>query len=129
MFLLRFNRGLYAYAFVGTVFCLAGYAIYDDPTFVPILASLGIVGSFAFCMRMCQDDDYGYLAGLENLARHHAGPIINFSLIILMPLFIVLHLVCIILSIIGLAVGREFTVRCWSKLTERHRMVKAHALT
>ena len=87
MLFLRFDRGLYAYVFIGVVLFVHGYAIYDDPSAVPILALLIALGSFAFCMKMCQDEEYGYLAGLENVARRHAGPLIQITALILVPIF------------------------------------------
>jgi hypothetical protein len=124
MFLIRFDRGLYAYAFLGTVFCVLGLIIWDDPSNSTILKSTLVAGSFPFFMSMCEDEEYGYLAGLEHLARRHAGPIVNITAMLFTLLFCFVHMICIVMSILGLFFGRQLTVRWWSKLTERERDVK-----
>jgi hypothetical protein len=127
MLFLRFDRGLYAYTFLGFTLCIAGWVAIDSLSIGSILGFAIVAASFGLCMKMCKDEDYGYLAGLEHLARRHAGPVINFSLVVLMPIFFILHLVCIVLSLIGLFAGREFTVKAWSRVTERNHPVRARA--
>src|SRR3954467_7359299 len=99
MLFLRFDRGLYAYVFAGVVLFVAGFAVYDNPGLVTMAWFTGVTGSFAFCMAMCRDEGHGYRAGLENLGRRHAGGVVNFAVIILVPIFCVLHILCRLASL------------------------------
>ena len=126
MFFLRFDRGIYAYAFLGTVLCVLGLIIYDDPSFWTIVKSVLVAATFPFCMTLCRDQDYGYLAGLGHLARRHAGPFVNITVVLFTMLFCFLHVICIVMCVLGLILGRELTIRWWSKLTERDREAKGY---
>jgi hypothetical protein len=127
MFLIRFDRGIYAYTFLATLFTILGLIVWDDPSFSTILKTTLIAGSFPFCMSMCEDEDYGYLPGLKHLARRHGGPIVNITAFLFAMLFCFIHVICIVMSILGFFFGRQQTIRWWSKLTERDLEAKSCA--
>ncbi len=119
MFFIQFDRGVYAYTFLAIVMCLFGFAVWEDPSTSTILETTLVAGSFPFCMTVCDDKGYGYLAGLKHLARRHGGPFVNVTAFLFALLFGCVHIMCIVIGIIGLFLGREVAVRLWSKLTER----------
>src|SRR5271165_3225598 len=108
MLFVRFDRGLYAYVFLGLFAFCHGFAIYDSLSAATILAPFVTLASFVLCMRMCQDEGYGYLAGLENVGRRHAVAHMTITALLLMPIFLLLHVFCIVISLIGFFAGREF---------------------
>lgn len=124
MFFVRFDGRLYAYVFIGVLLMSHGFAIYDEPNAVRILAAFATFGSFVLCMRMCKDEGYGYLEGLEKIGRQNSGFSIQLTALVLVPVFFVVHLICTALSLIGIFAGREFTVRAWSKLSGRYRPLR-----
>lgn len=115
----RVAKRVYGLVYVGLIGSAAGLVLMDELTVVNIIGFAGLIGSLFFCSAMCRTEDYGFLEGLSNLSSKYSSGLANITMCYLMPIFFMLHMYCVLLSVIGLFVGRGFTVRKWQRITEK----------
>jgi len=112
------RKDLYAAVFVGLLLGFPATLACLEPSAETFGFLLISISSLTVCSESCRTADYGYFAGLSNLARKYGVGFAQVTLIYLLPLFAILHGYCTVVSLIGLWRGKAFTEHAWKWITE-----------
>lgn len=112
------RKDLYAAVFVGLLLGFPAAFALIEPSVQTLGFLLIAISSLCVCCDMCRTEDYGYVAGLANLARKYSTGFAQVTLIYLVPLFVLLHAMCTCIAIAGVVKGRRFTVEAWKWISE-----------